>query len=241
MLVSVAWRWILRAALSLSLLVAAAAGCGRPPVAPEREVPAPTVEYVTQQEILTPLPLRVRLPSKYGAERVFVFFHTWGSRRWSTLELARAGEEQHTWEGEVSCREVSTVTGDTRYYFLALDHDGEAVVGSGSAEWPHVATVVGSLPDGPQALVGAAPPARCHDPSDCPPDFPGCPAYAFSRARCRVDADCRDGARCAWDGYCGSASADESEPSQSVDEEELLARAIRAAKAKKKPKLSARR
>ena len=29
-----------------------------------------TVEYVTQQEILTPLPLRVRLPASYGAEHV---------------------------------------------------------------------------------------------------------------------------------------------------------------------------
>ena len=225
----------LGAALSCVCLPAVL-GCGRPPVVPEPELPAPVVEYVSQQEILTPLPLRVRLPSRYGADRVLVFFHTWGSRGWRTMELARAGQ---TWTGEVSCREVSTVTGDTRYFFLALDPEGEAVVGSGSPEWPHVATIVGSLPDGPHALSGDMTPMRCHDPSDCPPDFPGCPAYAFRRVHCHDDLDCRAGnTYCAWDGYCGAASADE-EPTQSVDEEEQLALAIRAAK--KKYGLSARR
>src|SRR4051812_28602880 len=77
-----------------------------PPAAPvEREPQLPVVEHVSRQEILTPLPLRVRLPSRYGAERVLVFFHTWGSRDWAMLELARAGQ---TWSGAVSCRAVST-------------------------------------------------------------------------------------------------------------------------------------
>ena len=45
------------------------------------------------------------------------------------------------------CRHVSTVTGDTRYFFLALDEEDELVGGSGSPEWPHVATI-GKLPNG---------------------------------------------------------------------------------------------
>ena len=176
------------------------------------------------------------LPAHYRAERVLVFFHTWGSRDWSTMELARAGQ---TWTGEVSCREVSTVTGDTRYFFLALDPDGEAVVGSGSPEWPHVATVVGSLPDGAQSLAGQAPPLRCHDPADCPPDFPGCPRYAVRRPSCFSDADCEGGGRCAWDGYCGADTQMSVDPNPEADEEERLAAAVRAAK--HKAKLSARR
>ena len=87
----------------------------------------PTVEYLTEQEILTPLPLRVRLPASYGAEHVIVLYRTWGSRGWSQLELARDGQ---TWTGVVSCRQVSTVTGDTRYFFVARDADGELVGGS---------------------------------------------------------------------------------------------------------------
>ena len=100
---------------------------------------------------------------------------------------------------------MSTVTGDTSYFFLALDDRGDPVVGSGSPDWPHVATIVGSLPEGPRALRGDAPPIRCHDPADCPPDFPGCPAYALARPPCQSDADCDEGGRCAWDGYCDAA------------------------------------
>jgi hypothetical protein len=165
--------------LALSLL---ASSCGGPPAQTPADhgPPLPVVEYVTQQEILTALPLRVRLPDRYGAERVLVFVHLWGTRDWTHLELAREGQ---TWAGEVSCRAVSTVTGDTRYFFLALDRQGQVVVGSGSPGWPHVATIVGKLADGPQALAGEAAPLRCHDPADCPPDFPGCPAYAILRPR----------------------------------------------------------
>ena len=39
---------------------------------PMPEPSQPVVEYVTTQEILTPLPLRVWLPARYGAERVTI-------------------------------------------------------------------------------------------------------------------------------------------------------------------------
>lgn len=184
----------------------------------------PVVEYVTHQETLTPLPLRVRLPAKLGVERVVVFVRTWGTRHWSVLELGRAGQ---TWSGEVSCREVSTVTGDTKYFFLALDGDDAPVIGSGSPEWPHVATIVGELAGGPQTLAGDARPLRCHDVADCPPDFPGCPAYTFRRRACRTDRDCTSGTSCAWDGYCGAPTGIDADADPTVDEDELLARAIR--------------
>ena len=64
-------------AASAALLVAA---CAPPQVArlPEPDTSQPVVQYVTAQEILTPLPLRVWLPARYGADRVLVFFQTWG-------------------------------------------------------------------------------------------------------------------------------------------------------------------
>jgi hypothetical protein len=115
---------------------------------------------------------------------------------------------------------VSTVTGDTRYFFVAVDDEGREVIGSGWPEWPHVATVVGKLPEGPRALAGMDPPVRCHDPADCPPDFPGCPVYALRRPVCRYDGDCRDGSRCDWDGYCGDAAP---EPGEASDDDRLAA------------------
>jgi len=203
-----------------------ACACDRPPAMPrDPGPPVPSVEYVTKQEILTPLPLRVRLPARYGAERVLVFVHRWGERDWDTFELARSGQ---TWEGEVSCHAVSTVTGDTRYYFLALDSDGEAVVSSGSPEWPHVATIVRDLAEGPQSLAGQRTPLRCHDPADCPPDFPGCPAYAIARPKCRTADDCASGS-CGWDGYCDAA---EPRIDAEASEEELLAKAVHKATAR---------
>jgi hypothetical protein len=218
----------LRPSPSLSALALGASlfacACERPPATPvDPGPPQPVVEYVPRQEILTALPMRVRLPARYGAERVVVFVHLWGTRGWSTFELGRDGQ---AWEGAVSCRAVSTVTGDAQYFFLALDASGEPVVGSGSPEWPHVATIVGELPGGPQGLSDRAPPARCHDPADCPPDFAGCPEYAVLRPACKVDADCPGGGteRCAWDGYCDGAP--EASPGEGT-ESELLAAAVR--------------
>jgi hypothetical protein len=146
-------------------------------------------------------------------------------RDWNSFELVRDGQ---TWEGAVSCRAVSTVTGDTRYFFLALDAKGDPVVGSGSPEWPHVATIVRDLPGGPQGLADGAPPAQCHDPADCPPDFEGCPAYAAVRPTCRTDRDCADegAGRCGWDGYRDGAPV----PNLGdASESELLAAAVRKA------------
>jgi hypothetical protein len=211
---------------SLALGALLACACDRPPATPVDPGPAqPVVEYVARQQILTALPMRVRLPARYGAERILVFVHLWGEPDWTTFELGRDGQ---TWEGAVSCRAVSTVTGDTKYFFLALDAKGEPVVGSGSPEWPHVATIVRELPDGPQSLTDQAPPTQCHDPSDCPSDFAGCPAYAAVRRTCHDDSDCagRAPGRCAWDGYCEAPAATSV---GEASEAELLARALRKA------------
>lgn len=210
-----------------ALVAMSTASCGAGSTA-EAGPAAPTVEYVTEQEILTPLPLRVRLPAAYGAEHVVVLYRTWGSQGWSQLELTRRGQ---TWTGEVSCRQVSTVTGDTRYFFVALDADGELVGGSGSPDWPHVATIVGSLQGGARSLPEGSVPLRCHDPADCPPDFPGCPAYAFARKTCRSDRDCSDHVRCAWDGYCGAPSSEATTTVEGTEEEQLAA-AVRAVRSR---------
>jgi hypothetical protein len=193
----------------LALCALLACACERtPPATPaDPGPPEPTVEYVAKQQVLTDLPMRVRLPARYGVERVLVFVHLWGTRGWSPLELDREGQ---TWQGGVSCRGVSTVTGDTQYYFVALDGRGQPVTGSVSSEWPHIATVVRAMPDGPQGLPDHAPPVTCFDPADCPADLPGCPAYAALRPACSGDRECATG-RCAWDGYCEGASEDADE------------------------------
>ncbi|HMY18791.1 MAG TPA: hypothetical protein PKA58_20830 [Polyangium sp.] len=194
-----------------------------PPLMAEPELSAPVVEHVQTQEILTPLPLRVRLPQRYGAAHVLVFVLMWGTHEWKVMELEREGQ---AWSGEVSCREVSTVTGDTRYFFLALDAEGTPVVSSGSSEWPHIATIVRHLPDGAQTLAGQTKPMRCHDPADCPPDFPGCPLMTIARPACTSHETCASGA-CSWDGYCAPMPREEGiQTIQLGSDDERLAAAV---------------
>ncbi|MEZ4439372.1 MAG: hypothetical protein R3B72_09805 [Polyangiaceae bacterium] len=204
-------------------------GCAPlPPPQPLDPGPShPIIEHVEEQEVLTPLPLRVRLPASYRAKYVLALVLTWGSRRWEPVELARDGQ---TWRGEVSCRQVSTVTGPARYFFLALDARGEAVLDSGSPEWPYVATVVGELPEGARGLPGEPLPQRCHDVADCPPDFPGCPAYTLLRPACRSDVTCDSGV-CEWDGYCRVAEPEVAELGI-WDADQDLARAVQTIKAR---------
>lgn len=208
----------LRRVLTVAMLVAGSGSSACATTGPNEPGPAsPTVEYVQRQEVLTPLPVRVRMPATSNTEHVVLLFRTWGSRGWRPLELARSGQ---TWTGEISCREVSTVTGDTKYFFVALDAGGEPVGGSGSPDWPHVATIVGKLSDGAQSLPGGEIPMRCHDVADCPPDFPGCPAYEMRRRVCRTQRDCTDDQRCGWDGYCESGATFDGAAASGLDGEE---------------------
>jgi hypothetical protein len=158
----------------------------------------PLVETVREQEILTPVPMRVSLPASLGADSVAVRFRTRGTRQWSARELYRVGQ---TWRGEVPCLEVSTITGDLQYYLVALDEKGHLVASSGSQNDPHTTTIYNHLSHGARSLPNAPTPWRCPDPADCPPDFPGCNAPPPLRTPCSTDNDCGDG-RCEWDGYC---------------------------------------
>ena len=120
------------------------------------------------------------------------------------------------------------VTGDTKYFFLALDEKGDVVGGSGSPDWPHLATIVGQMVEGAQSLPGLGAPVKCHDVADCPPDFPGCPAYKMHRKACSSSRDCADDEPCAWDGYCGAPSANPDPTAvENLSEEQQLEIAIR--------------
>lgn len=203
-------------AVALTLLTASCTATPDPVV--------PIVEHVQLQEILTPLPLRVRLPTRYGASHVLVFVLMWGTHEWKVMELERKGQ---AWSGEVSCREVSTVTGDTRYFFLALDSMGQPVASSGSSEWPYTVTIVRNLPGGPQSLSGDFKPMRCYDPADCPPDFPGCPLMTFARPACVSAKECASGT-CSWDGYCAPMPKEDGiQTIQLRSDDERLATAVR--------------
>jgi hypothetical protein len=155
----------------------------------------PVEKRKAEQGILTPIPIGVELPASLPASRVLVHYRVHGAKGFSTLELRRAGGR--TFRGEIPCLEVSTITGDVRYYIRVHDRDGAVIAFSGSRANPYVVSVIHESlrPD----LAKSA--ARCPDPSDCPPGLPGCGSEPVEQIPCRSDRDCEHGT-CSWDGYC---------------------------------------
>ncbi len=186
-------------ALTVFALVLAAFGVSQARAAGQRE---PTLLHVpverrkAEQGILTPLPIAVELPASLPASRVLVHYRVHGAKDFSTLELRRAGGQ--VFRGEIPCLEVSTITGDVRYYIRVHDRDGAVIAFSGSRANPYLVSVIHDSvrPD----LAKSA--ARCPDPSDCPPGLPGCGSERVEHIPCKSDRDCELGATCSWEGYC---------------------------------------
>jgi hypothetical protein len=153
-----------------------------------------TLERTAEQGILTPVPLEIELPGDLPARRVLVHYRIHGSKEWTTLELLRYGRR---WVGAIPCLEVSTITGDIRYYFRIHDASGAVIAYSGSRHSPYRVTI---RYDAERA--DAAGPGRCPDPADCPPGLLGCPSARVERIPCGSDADCEGGHSCGWDGFC---------------------------------------
>lgn len=153
---------------------------------------------VPEQAILTPIPIWVesRDPS---VARVVVHYRVFGSKDWSTLDLTRTG---NGFGAEISCRDVGTVTGALRYYVTALDVAGNEVGTQGSEKKPIKIKIRSAIKSPPPHLPGRSPPARCGDPSDCPPGFPGCLAKATGEPSCTADDDCDEGLTCSAASKC---------------------------------------
>lgn len=156
----------------------------------------PVEERKAEQGILTPIPISVELPPSLPASRVLVHYRIHGSNDFSTLELRRASGQ--VFRGEIPCLEVSTITGDVRYYIRVHDRDGAVIAFRGSRANPYVVSVIHESlrPD------LAKSPARCPDPSACPPGLPGCGSEPVELIPCKADRDCEHGMTCSWEGYC---------------------------------------
>jgi hypothetical protein len=170
--------------------------------AEESKPPEPSLLHVpiekrkAEQGILTPIPISVELPRSLAAARVLVHYRVHGSQTFSTLELRRTSGR--SFMGEIPCLEVSTITGDVRYYIRVHDREGAVIAFSGSRSNPYVVSVIHESvrPD-----LGTSP-ARCPDPSDCPPGLPGCGSEPVELVPCKSDADCELGTSCSWEGFC---------------------------------------
>lgn len=184
------------AVLSLFCLLAPGAGAEEAELGPE-VLRLPVLERKAEQGILTPVPITVALPPALAprAARVLVHYRVWGDPDWTTLALTRRADR---WTGAIPCLEVSTITGDIKYYVRVHDAEGRVLASAGSRVKPFKVTVLHDT-----VLGGRAPKkARCPDPSDCPRGLPGCPSETVKLIPCRSDRDCEGGASCSWRGYC---------------------------------------
>ena len=147
---------------------------------------------VPEQTILTPIPIWVE-SSDASVARVVVKYRVFGSKDWATVDLAKAS---NGYGGEISCRDVGTITGTLRYYVTALDAAGNEIGAQGSLKRPFKIKIRSAIKSPPPHLPGRSPPAHCGDTSDCPPGFPGCLAKVTNEGTCTADDDCDEGMMC---------------------------------------------
>jgi hypothetical protein len=164
----------------------------------------PLLERRAEQGILRPVPIVTELPPDVAirARRVLVHYRLWGDPDWITLELRRIGAR---YEGAIPCLEISTVTGDLRYYMRVHDADGRVIATGASRARPYRVTIKHDTSLA-SSLPAAARAAKCPDPADCPRGLPGCPSERVIEIACREDSDCEGGMTCSWRGFCERAA-----------------------------------
>jgi hypothetical protein len=168
---------------------------------PKKALPPPRIVHIAvgEQAILTPVPIWVESHDASVA-RVVVRYRPFGSTAWSSIDLAPGAQG---FGGEISCRDVGTVTGTLRYFVVAYDAAGKEVGTQGSDKKPLKVKIRRAIKSPPPHLPGKPPPGRCNDASDCPPDFPGCVAKTTSDDNaCTADDDCEEGMTCGSEGKC---------------------------------------
>lgn len=193
---------------ALAIGLAAPSSRSEPPAGEDGAEPEilhlPVLERRAEQGILRPVPLSVELPHAVAlrARRVLVHYRLWGNPDWTTIELRRDGT---AYQGLIPCLEVSTVTGDLRYYLRVHDGEGRVIAQAGSLASPFVVTI---LHDTMLEEMGlrSRPTAKCPDPADCPRGLPGCPSEPVVEIQCQSDGDCNPGQTCGWRGYCESTT-----------------------------------
>jgi len=156
----------------------------------------PESQRIAEQGILRPVPIFADLPVNLSVRtrRVLVHYRLWGDPDWTTLELRRNGAR---YEGAIPCLEISTVTGDLKYYIRVHDAEGKVIATGASRADPYLVTIKHD-----DQLESTKPKAKCPDPADCPAGLPGCPSPRVVEIACNSDADCEGGSTCSWRGFC---------------------------------------
>lgn len=126
-----------------------------------------------EQAILHPVPLYAELPEGTSAARVVLNYKVFGTTEWKTLAMTPAGRG---YSGVVPCADVGSLTGSLKYFLQAFDAQSNPVSWSGTRDNPNTVAIKTEIQSEAPHLPGQAPPSKCEDIGDCPPEFPGCKA-----------------------------------------------------------------
>jgi hypothetical protein len=91
---------------------------------------------------------------------------------------------------EIPCLDVGSATGDLKYFIQATDAENNLVSFSGTRNDPNTVPIKTALDGDPPHLPGQPPAAKCPDPGDCPPEFPGCKSQGGDKPPCEETGDC---------------------------------------------------
>jgi hypothetical protein len=192
-------RYAFLSAALIVLFSSARLHAGPPEDSPEwgpQVMHLPVHERQSEQGILRPIPILVELPASIASRtrRVLVHYRLWGAPEWTTIQLRATALLRY--EGAIPCLDVSTVTGDFRYFIHVHDQDEHVIARGASRASPYVVVIKNDA-----LLSSPSAPGKCPDPADCPPGLLGCPSEIVD-APCATDRECDDGWVCGREGVC---------------------------------------
>lgn len=166
------------------------------------------------QLVNTPMPLYVEYDGDDDLGRVLAKYKGFGMTEWKSVELKAMGEG---YAATIPCKDV--LEGPLVYFVTGFDKDNTPVANAGDKQKPFIVRVRKEVPVADRAhFPGAEPPAQCAEPTDCPPNFPGCKAATSASDdlgeigdECDAGDECKSGV-CAK-GVCAVASKSKSSSS----------------------------
>ena len=156
------------------------------------------------REVQTRRPIPMQCTSSAAeAVRGEIRYKEYGGDQWQTAPLNEKGA---AFQGMIPC-EATMLAGRLQVQVVLLDAAGNVVDSLGSLNNPVEFTVLTDTSQPPPAFPDQPPPGRCAEPTECPPDFPGCHGGRGGKQwgdSCDDDTECRQGLVCVA-GKCENA------------------------------------
>jgi len=148
------------------------------------------------REVQTRRPIPMQCTSS-AAEAVSgeIRYKEYGGDQWQTAPLNEKGA---AFQGMIPC-EATMLAGRVQVQVVLMDAAGNVVDSLGSLKNPVEFTVLTESSQPPPAFPDQPPPPRCAEPTECPPDFPGCRGGRGAKQwgdTCEQDDECRRGLVC---------------------------------------------